>query len=351
MKDIGSIFALTDKDIQTEVEEYPFYDGNLYRFSLCREALLVIAQKEKAEGCKVLIPSYTCDTVITPFLESQWDCTYYPIKKDLSINFEKTKKIIDSGKYNLFIVHPYFGMDLSEQELDLVSYAKNKGCKIVVDLTQCMFSNQRIVDADYYVGSFRKWYQVPDGGFLWAKDVIEIETPPSNDYFVSMQIDSMYLRGEYFKNRDEYIKQISIRLNKLAVESVDFNIEPHKMADISFRLMEEINMDNVQSQRFLNYKYLLENIKTPNIELLCNDINRVTTAPLYFIIYTKNRKEIQSKLCGEHIYAPIIWPVYYKDVLIDDITKSIYDETLAIPMDQRYNERDMDRIVNILNQF
>lgn len=350
MKDIGSIFPLSKSEAQIKTVDYPFFDGSLYRFSLCREALFVIAQKEREEGCKVLIPSYTCDTVITPFLETGWNCTYYPINKDLSINIEKTKDIIEADNFNLFIVHPYFGMDLSVQELDLLSYLKQKGCKIVIDLTQCIFSNQRVEDVDYYVGSYRKWYQVPDGGYLWAKNPLGIDSPTSNDYFVSLQTDSMYLRGEYFKNSDEHIKQISIRLNKIAVESVDFNIKPHKMADISVRLMEEIDMDDVQNQRFLNYKYLLKNINNPNIELLNNDINNVTTAPLYFIIYTKNRKEVQIKLCREHIYAPIIWPVYYNEVLIDDIAKEIYDETLAIPIDQRYNEEDMARIVNILNQ-
>ncbi len=350
MKDIGSIFPLTNKETYISTEKYPFFDGNLYRFSLCREALLIIAQREKTEWSKVLIPSYTCDTVITPFLESGWNCTFYPINKDLSINVDITKSIIDSENYNLLVVHPYFGMDLSLQELDLVSYAKQRGCKIVVDLTQCIFSNQHVEVADYYVGSYRKWYQVPDGGYLWAKDVIDIETPLSNDYFVSLQLDSMFLRGEYFKNHDEHIKQISIRLNKLAVESVDFNIKPHKMADISIGLMKEIDMCKVQNQRILNFKYLLENIKSPNVELLCEDMSRVTTAPLYFIIYSKNRKDLQSKLCNEHIYAPIIWPVYYKEVLVDDITKEIYDETLAIPIDQRYDETDMRKIATILNQ-
>lgn len=350
MKDIGSIFPLSEKDTQKPAIEGPFYDGKVYRFSLCREALFVIAQKEKREGGEVLIPSYTCGTVITPFLEVGWKCTYYPINKDLTINVEKTKQIIDSANYTLLVVHPYYGMDLSIKELDLISYAKQRGCKIVIDLTQCIFSNQHIDEADYYVGSYRKWYQVPDGGFLWSRESVDVETPAPNNHFVSLQTDAMYLRGEYFQNQDEHIKQISIRLNKLAVGSVVFNISPHKMADISSRLMDEIDMNQVQNQRILNFKYLLHNIKSPNIELLCNDMSRVTTAPLYFIIYTKDRKEIQSKLSIEHIYAPVIWPISYEEVLVDNVTKEIYDEVLAIPIDQRYDEEDMRKIVNILNQ-
>ena len=128
MKDIGSIFPLSEREVQlTSEDNYPFFDSHIYRFSLCREALLVVAQKEKKDDCKVLIPSYTCDTVITPFLESGWNCIYYPINKDLSINVERTKKIVGSDTYNLLVVHPYFGMELSQQELDLISYAKTKG--------------------------------------------------------------------------------------------------------------------------------------------------------------------------------------------------------------------------------
>ena len=350
MKDIGSIFPLSDKETEAPVQESPFYDGKVYRFSLCREALFVIAQKEKAAGCKVLIPSYTCGTVINPFLELGWDCTYYPINKDLTINVEKTKQIIESANYTLLVVHPYYGMDLTIQEIALIAYAKQRGCKIVIDLTQCIFSRQHIEAADYYVGSYRKWYQVPDGGFLWSKDSIDIETPVPNNYFVSLQTDSMFLRGEYFRNYDEHIKQISIRLNKLAVGSVVCNIKPHKMADISGRLMDEIDMDQVQNQRIRNFTYLVQNIKSPNIELLCDDMSRVKSAPLYFIIYTKNRAEVQNRLCSEHIYAPIIWPIYYNEVLVDETTKDIYAEVLAIPIDQRYDEKDMCRIVNILNQ-
>lgn len=350
MKDIGSIFPLTEKEIKESTQDNSFFDGKVYRFSLCREALLVIAQREKTKESKVLIPSYTCDTVITPFLEEEWNCTYYPINKNLSIDVEKTKNIIDSANYTLLVVHPYFGMDLCEQEIALISYAKHRGCKIVIDLTQCLFTNQHIEVADYYVGSYRKWYQVPDGGYLWMKEAFDIEEPSSNDYFVSLQTDSMFLRGEYFRNNNEHIKQISIRLNKLAVESVDFNIKPHKISTISNKLLSEIDMYQVQSQRFSNFKYLMQNIKSPNVELLCKDMNRVTTAPLYFIIYTKNRRDIQAKLCNEHIYAPIIWPVYYKEVLIDDTIKEIYNETLAIPIDQRYDETDMARITNIINQ-
>ena len=166
----------------------------------------------------------------------------------------------------------------------------------------------------------------------------------------AFKTDTKYRKASEFVEEIEEITNHKVVHTIKDLESVDFNIRPHKIADISNRLMAEINMHHVQSQRFSNFEYLLQNIKSSNVELLCNDMNRVTTAPLYFIIYTKNRKEIQSKLCNEHIYAPIIWPVYYKEVLVDDTTNEIYNETLAIPIDQRYDIGDMARIVTILNQ-
>lgn len=74
-----------------------------------------------------------------------------------------------------------------------------------------------------------------------------------------------------------------------------------------------------------------------------------TTAPLYFPIYVSNRTEIQKKLAAKHIYAPVLWPVNTAEVLINDNIKYIYSHILMIPIDQRYDEQDMKKIVTILN--
>ena len=56
-------------------------------------------------------------------------------------------------------------------------------------------------------------------------------------------------------------------------------------------------------------------------------------------------------LSEQHIYAPVIWPVVYEEVLVNETVKYIYDHILAIPIDQRYDEGDMAKIVSIIKGY
>ena len=47
----------------------------------------------------------------------------------------------------------------------------------------------------------------------------------------------------------------------------------------------------------------------------------------------------------------MIWPVEKDRVLINDEVKFIYEHVLAIPCDQRYDEDDMQRVVEIINKY
>ena len=111
MKDIGSIFPLYDKDLSVSSSRINGEDTRLVYFSLCREALFIIAQHLDSSNKVVLLPAYTCDTVITPFKEQGWTCVYYPV--DLQLRIE-TQTVLDLyGQYNasLIVVHPYYGKD------------------------------------------------------------------------------------------------------------------------------------------------------------------------------------------------------------------------------------------------
>ena len=77
----------------------------------------------------------------------------------------------------------------------------------------------------------------------------------------------------------------------------------------------------------------------------------MTTAPLYFTLYVEERSVLQRLLAQESIYAPVIWPVENEAVLINEEVRYIYDHILAIPCDQRYDESDMLRAVEIINNY
>lgn len=352
-KEIGSIFPLSDGVINQAESEQLQYTGNRIHYSLCREALCDIAHTLEKTNKKVLIPAYTCQTVITPFKEAGWQCEYYSIKRNLRIDLRSLENTIKKHSPSLLVVHPYFGMDLNEEEITILNAIKEKGLEIVLDLTQCLFSTKQYHFASFVVASYRKWMPIPDGGYLLNNTSEQIIQPKTeNVEFTEREIAAMYLRGQYFGNGEQRTKAISIRLSKSADHIADCNITPHKMSQVAYNLLAKVNLDNNQKSRLSNYKYLFNNIKeSKKVTKVCHNMADLTTAPLYFTIFVHDRPSLQRLLAQDSIYAPVIWPVEDERVLINEDIKYIYDHILAIPCDQRYDEDDMCRVVEIINNY
>ena len=366
MKEIGSIFPLYERPLtrpsdtlspkgEGEVSNTPLLEpsqaikGNIFlapwgedarragegRLSFCREAIYLIAKKEMANGKKVMLPKYTCDTVIAPFQQLGYDYQFYPVCKDLTIDIPKAKEIFSEFHPNLIVVHPYFGMDLTEQELDMLEEMHEGGCEIILDLTQCLFSTMRLPFIKYYVGSIRKWFAIPDGAFLETSDEMGI-FGVENEEIVSLQTKAMKLRGEYFQTGDINTKNESIRLSHEVERLMTRPITPHVMASVSREILASEDADIQQKIRIENYKRLYEGLKdAKNIELIA-DISRLTTAPLFFPFRVDNISEMQKKLAQKSIYARLIWEEE--------------DRILTITVDQRYDLSDMDRVIAAINE-
>lgn len=352
-KEVGSIFPLSDSVIkQAESEQAQYTEDRLY-YSLCREALCDIAHALSETSKIVLIPAYTCQTVITPFEEADWKCEYYSIYRDLRIDTSNLLGLVEKYHPSLVVIHPYFGMDLNDKETKALEAIKDQGVTIVLDLTQCLFSSKQCPFASFVVASYRKWMPIPDGGYLKnMTDMVKICQPEAdNDEFTDRELAAMYLRGQYFDNGEQRTKAISIRLSKAADHIAERNIAPHKMSQVAYNLMQNDNLELNQQLRFENYAYLYQNIReSDRVAKVCKNIEEVTSAPLYFTIFVQDRSALQRQLAQEAIYAPVIWPVENEHVLINDEVKYIYEHILAIPIDMRYDEKDMQRAVDIINK-
>lgn len=352
MKEIGSIFPLTAEQIYKNEEIPVAFPTEKIFYSLCREALGEIARNCKSSNNTVLLPAYTCQTVIDPFQVQGWNTEFYSIHRDLRIDIGDLRRKVALYSPSIIVVHPYFGMDLNEYEDDTLSSIHKSGIIIIVDLTQCLFSKHEYGYADYIVGSYRKWFPIPDGGFLSTNNNGFEQPREPNVQFSRLQADAMYLRGIYFQDREQLLKDISIRINKEADSVANHTIEPHRMSDLAYNLLQQEDFEFNQRQRLSNFKYLYDNIEDgARVLNVCTNFDYITTAPLYFTLYVRKRKELQSILAQNAIYAPVIWPIEEDKVLITDDVKYIYENLLAIPCDQRYDINDMQRISEILKEF
>lgn len=354
-KEIGSIFSLNNEALcEAESTQTPLPNDRIY-YSLCREALYDIAiHLLTDEENKVLIPAYTCQTVITPFEEAGWNCIFYPILKNLRIDTQSLETLTSRHHPSIIIVHPFYGMELNSQEVETLQHIKGKDNYVVLDLTQCLFSTKHYPFADFTVASYRKWFPIPDGGFLECgiNRATILQPQEENKEFTERESGAMYLRGQYFANGDQRTKSISIQLSKFADHIAEHDITPHKISNVAYNLLQKENLQVNQEKRFKNYTFLFHNIRENNkVKRVCTNLDDVTTAPLYFTIYVKNRIELQRLLAQDAIYAPVIWPLEDERVLINDDIRYIYDHVLSIPCDQRYSTEDLLRVVTIINNY
>lgn len=318
-------------------------------FSLCREALLNLAVRFRDSKKKVLLPSYTCQTLLDPFQQEGWEITFYNIKRNLRIDTDDLKEKHTMLRPNLCVAHPYYGADLNQEELDALKTLKDAGCTLVEDLTQCVFSTQRSEIFDFFCGSYRKWFPIPDGAFLTGTDMVQPELKENTD-FVQPMADAMYLRGTFHKTGDTNVKEISRRVGNQAISKISGKIVEHRMSDFSMSLLLQADIETAKKKRFENYRFLFEHLQNNKaVEILDRKVEEVTCAPLFFPIFIKNRSEFQKRLAQHEIYAPVLWPVHTDALLINNSIKSIYDEILMLPIDQRYSIGDMQRMIDVIN--
>lgn len=347
MKEIGSIYSVHTLENKPCLSIVLAGDKSVY-FSLCREALLVIARWYRNTYKRVLIPAYTCQTVLDPFLQEGWDIEYYNISKQLRIDTVDLLSKYNSFKPSLCVAHPYYGADLNEDELEALTVLKKGGCVLIEDLTQCVFSTQSDPIFDYFIGSYRKWFPIPDGAFLIGK--VDVEELSENTAFVEPMSDAMYLRGVFHRTGDNNIKEISRRVGNIAISHISGEIVPHKISSFSTSLLNEIDIEETIRKRHDNYRYLYEQLSNSNIcAPVDRSIDELTCAPLFFPVYVKDRASFQKKLAQHEIYAPVLWPVHTEELLINESIKEIYNEILMLPIDQRYGIEDMKRMIEVIN--
>ena len=350
--DIGSIFPIYSLEVpESDLGSLPFeHEPNVHYFSLCREAFAAIIMTLGKKRRKVLMPAYTCQTVITPFVEMGYDCRFFNVNTELRIDVASLRTIFKDFKPDVLVVHPYYGRDLNDNELAVLHELKTEKCVFINDLTQCIFSRQRDCVFDYYVGSLRKWFPIPDGAVAFSAqhsqpfaDIKALE----NCSFVEQALDAMFLRGLYWESGDVRVKDVSRRIDKQAVSQISVNVHPHSMSRYSYGVLSKYDAKQSALKRLENYRYLAENLETETIKFL--DSTEVSSAPLYFPVFSRCRDVIMKKLIEHRIYAPTLWPVKTDELLVSDEVRRIFNEVLAIPCDQRYDNSDLDRVVEVLN--
>lgn len=357
LSEIGSNFWISPNEgKKRKILGTPFFfgcHGNDYVWmSTGRSATRLVLQtiEERNPKCKkvALLPSFTCHTVFEPFMDFDYEIHSLPLNQDLSTNAEEIVRYQEKFDAGVVLVHRYFGFDTLPEFNQAVELLQEKGVIVIEDCTHCLYSSFDISDADYVVASIRKWCGVPDGGFVICKEGVFAHKPllPDNDMVEAKRLASEMKYYFLFEGKGD---KPSFKAKYREAETLLNNQNTYyTIGNLSATIQAELDIESLKKKRQDNYKVLLNGLQNVvGIQVIFGSIPDEVT-PLYFPIFVDNREQLQSLLADNDIYAPIVWPKADNCPSIGNNANVVYEKILCIPIDQRYDIDDMQRIIKVI---
>ena len=311
MKSIGGYFELV-------CDKKPLYYQDGIYLNICRNALRYII---RALGIKrIHIPFFTCH-VVDEAIQSE-GC------KILKYNLDKNLLPEQGFPREDFIVYNnYFGV-LGQNVETLSQIYPN----LIVDNAQAFYSKPNCRAVIY---SPRKFFGLPDGGILRGKDIpllnLQIGTSTSVISHLLKRLESGAEAG---------YKDFVINDSKLD------NYPVQSMSELTRALMGNIDYEGAKEKRLSNFAFLRQHLKTDFPILMSMD-----DVPLVYPLLIENGSELRNKLIRNKIFCARYWPNVLDNCKVQSLEYRLANNIVSLPIDQRYGEGDMSRIISIINQL
>lgn len=315
------------------------------------EFAIISIEERKPELKKVaVLPSFTCDTVFEPFLKRGYEVYYYPIERDLTTTSDTILEKTLQHDASIVLFHRYFGFDTLDRQVDrMCGILRGLGKYTIEDCTQCLYSDISRADSDYTVGSIRKWTGTPDGGFIVGLKAKLNNIPVSYDVDLEKaKIEASYSKYRFlFEHQGD--KGEMLAMYRRAEDILDNQAEIYAISEMSVMVQADLNKQELIRKRRENFE-ILGNKLTSHIKPVFK-LGRNKEVPLYFPVLVEDRAALQKHLVNNAIYAPVVWPKDDKQPKQCNGAENAYQHLLCIPIDQRYDIDDMNRIVEVINGF
>lgn len=359
LSEIGSNFWLNPnqilKDLPLGTPEQFGVKGNDYVWlSTGRSAIKYVLKtiEERTLGIKkvAVLPSFTCDTVFEPFLEAGYEVYYYPVGRDLKTTSDSILETVLKHDASIVLFHRYFGFDTLDGQVDkMCEILRGLGKFSIEDCTQCLYSNISRAQSDFTVGSIRKWTGTPDGGFAVCRNA-KFEGKPNQ---ADIELEQAKIKASFAKYRFLFEhagnKEDMLEMYREAESILNNQKQIYAISKMTSMVQANLNRRELESMRIENYKTLVDHLNSHVKPIL--SFGKEKVVPLYLPVLVEERAALQKQLVSNSIYAPVVWPKDEKQLTQCDGAENAYEHLLCIPIDQRYDADDMNRIKEVINSY
>jgi len=344
MKEIGSEFDWQEpSENSTGFAWLPKCDDGCLTFSGRTAFETVIADIGQIR--KVYFPSYCCDSMIEPFRNAEVAIEFYCV--NYRNEFSVSLNIPDDC--DVLVLCNYFGYRVEYPENEIIKF-KNRGGIVIEDITHSLLSEQQYHSySDYLVASVRKWGAVLCGG-LCCKLNGEFKVKPQKfpgKKFIELKTKAMQLKHEYINNssavnKTEFLEMYAESNHFFATDYSNVKIDKN-----SEELLRCWNINEIRSTRQKNAAVLHNELWDNTI---CKTMFKSDNmdCPLFIpvVVLDDKRDLLKQELIKNSIYCPSHWPRPKANC-----DSNLYDLELSLICDQRYTEKDMMRIVDVIKNF
>ncbi|SFT62874.1 hypothetical protein SAMN05216474_1416 [Lishizhenia tianjinensis] len=314
MKAIGGYFEL-------ELSNNKEYHSNAICLNSGRNAFEYILRAKEYK--KVYLPYYTCEVMLEPIEKLNIEIEFYSINEKFTPIFDFTQL----GKTDVFVYTNYFGI-CDKQVLKLSKEVDN----LIVDNSQAFYSIPLPNIDTFY--SPRKFFGLADGAYLFTDKKLNLNIKQD----ISMH-RVQHLLGRIEKGAEEYYKFFQENDNKLKNQPIK------RMSELTKRMLKSIDYDDVAYKRRTNFKTIHNILKEFN-NLTFNLEN--TSVPMVYPFWISNGSELKKVLINNKVFTSTYWENVKDWTSSGTLEYEFTENVLFIPIDQRYNEKDLLLIVDLL---
>lgn len=311
-KAIGGYFEL-------ELPNGKEYYTNALRLNTGRNSLEYILRLR--HYTKVYIPYYTCEVLLEPFHKLHIDYSFYHINQD----FELVDDIQLQPNQALLYTN-YYGIKTAYAKRLAQKYSSS----LILDNTQAFYSKPEHVDA---FNTCRKFFGVSDGAYCFTDQRLDVSLPQETSYDrMSFLLKRVDLGAE--QGYDDFRRE-SERLCNLPIA---------RMSQLTQTIMTSIDYKAVAQQRRDNFCFLHSALGESNELAIYLDHEDV---PMVYP-YLTHEDNLRQTLISNKIFVARYWPNVLQHTNQDTIENNLTTYLLPLPIDQRYNREDMERIINTI---
>ena len=325
-------------------------------------ALVLNSWQKKISNGWMLLPDYQCWDVLSVF--DNIEKKFIAVNEELKLEISDLNFFLEDKNLRGVVLIDYFGISNLQPYIECIKSVR-PDVLIIVDAVQAflsiVLSDNHYPGADVVISSPRKFLPIPDGGLVIFNNKKPIYSLSKNNNLndqTSYYISAGILKDAILKNSfddETFFSLESLYLNLFESHRKLFNNEIEPISNLSLEIMKRTNLKAIVDKRLINFKWMSDAFKQNKYKNILSPIFNDSNGPGIVFplrVDSKHRDSLRAYLKSRGIFCPVHWPVLQSQLpLLGKSSKLLSREILGLPIDQRYHENDLSRILKEIDNY